>query len=108
MPQIPQANPGLKCPFWKKDMSEVCHVCPMWQLVRGKHPQTGADVDEWNCSLAWLPTLLIDASRQTYRSGSAIESFRNEMVKGNKETQNLLGAKQQLLRGNGEDNDHPE
>ncbi len=30
MAQIPHAEDnGLKCPFWKKKMSEVCHTCPM-------------------------------------------------------------------------------
>ena len=49
----------------------------------GKNPQTGQEVSEWNCAVSWLPMLLIEGSQQTRQTGSAIESFRNEMVKAN-------------------------
>tara|TARA_Y100000310_G_C19954985_1_gene478571 strand:+ start:224 stop:436 length:213 start_codon:yes stop_codon:yes gene_type:complete len=50
----------------------------------GKNPQTGQDVNEWNCAVTWLPMLLIEGSQQTRQTGAAIESFRNEMVEANK------------------------
>lgn len=50
-------------------------------LVRGKHPQTGEEVDEWNCAMTWLPVLLIENSQQQRQTGAAVESFRNEVVK---------------------------
>lgn len=50
-------------------------------LVRGKHPQTGADVDEWGCAMSWLPVLLIENSQQQRQTGAAVESFRNEVAK---------------------------
>ena len=53
----------------------------------GKNPQTGQDVNEWNCAVTWLPMLLIEGSQQTRQAGSAIESFRNEMVNAQ---QNLI------------------
>ena len=55
----------------------------------GKNPQTGQDVHERNCAVTWLPMLLIEGSQQTRQAGSAIESFRNEMVKLN-ESPNIL------------------
>ena len=55
----------------------------------GKNPQTGQDVNEWNCAVTWLPMLLIEGSQQTRQAGSAIESFRNEMVRLN-ESPNIL------------------
>ena len=55
----------------------------------GKNPQTGQDVNEWNCAVTWLPMLLIEGSQQTRQAGSAIESFRNEMVKLNENPQLL-------------------
>jgi hypothetical protein len=58
--------------------------------VRGNNPQTGESVDEWGCSLTWLPTLLIEGSQQTRQAGAAIESFRNEMVKENAIISNRL------------------
>ena len=53
----------------------------------GKNPNTGQDVNEFGCAISWLPMLLIEGSQQTRQAGSAIESFRNEMVKAN---ENLL------------------
>ena len=56
----------------------------------GKNPNTGQDVSEWNCAVSWLPMLLIEGSQQTRQTGSAIESFRNEMVKANENPNRLL------------------
>ena len=56
----------------------------------GKNPNTGQDVSEFKCAVSWLPMLLIEGSQQTRQAGSAIESFRNEMVKINDQSQKLL------------------
>ena len=58
--------------------------------IRGKHPQTGEEVDEYGCAMALMPMLMIENSRQTSQAGSAIESFRNEMVKQNMTTLSTL------------------
>lgn len=85
MPQIPHGHEHLDCPFWHKKMSEVCHKCPMWVQIRGVDPQTGEIIgDEWQCTLTWLPKLMLDNTQQSRQAGAAIESFRNEMVKLNK------------------------
>jgi hypothetical protein len=52
----------------------------MWMLVRGKNPNTGQEVDQWNCSFAFLPMLMIENSQQARGVGAAVESFRNEMA----------------------------
>ena len=39
------------------------------------------EVDEWVCSLASLPMLLIENAQQTRQAGAATESMRNEIVK---------------------------
>ena len=57
--------------------------CGWFIQIRGKHPQTGEEVDEYGCAMALMPMLMIENSRQTSQAGSAIESFRNEMVKQN-------------------------
>jgi len=66
------------CPLIQKKCKE--HKCKFYIQVMGKNPQTGQDVNEWNCAITWLPMLLIEGSQQTRQAGSAIESFRNEMV----------------------------
>ena len=56
----------------------------------GKNPNTGQDVNQWDCAVTWLPMLLIEGSQQTRQAGSAIESFRNEMLKLNENPNRLL------------------
>lgn len=65
--------------------------CAWFMKIRGTNPNTGQDVDEWGCSMAWMPILLIENSQQQRQTGAAVESFRNEMVKANEmNTQVLL------------------
>jgi hypothetical protein len=82
--QRPPAAPGMICPLHRKDMAEVCHCCPLWIKIRGKHPQSSAEIEEWNCALAWLPVLLIENAQMARQTGAAVESFRNEMVEINR------------------------
>lgn len=78
--RIPMGPENLYCPFWQKPMCEVCHKCPLWTQVRGTDPNTGEEVDDWNCSLGWLPMMLIENAQQSRQTGAAVESFRNESV----------------------------
>ena len=72
--------------------------CAWFIQIKGKHPQTGADVDEYGCAMAMMPLLMIENSRQTNQAGAAIESFRNEMVKANMATLNsIIDAKNKKL-----------
>ena len=64
--------------------------CGWFIQIRGKHPQTGEEVDEYGCAMALMPMLMIENSRQTSQAGSAIEGFRNEMVKQNMTTLSTL------------------
>ena len=64
--------------------------CGWFIQVRGRHPQTGEEIDEYGCAMAMMPMLMIENSRQTSQAGSAIESFRNEMVKQNMTTMATL------------------
>ena len=71
--------------------------CKLWDCswfieVKGKHPQTGTDMNEWGCAMAWMPVMMIENSRQQHSTASAVESFRNEMVKANDASQRVLLA----------------
>jgi hypothetical protein len=81
--QIPHADPGRACPFNGKDVSKVCHRCPLYVQIRGKNPQSNEEVDRWDCSLALLPMLLIENAQQSRQTGAAVESFRNEASRTN-------------------------
>lgn len=85
-----QLKPGNFCPLIKKDCVQM--QCNWFIQVRGKDPNTGREVDEWGCSVAWLPHLLIENANQTRQAGAATESFRNEFVKSTEATINTMIA----------------
>jgi hypothetical protein len=62
--------------------------CAWFIQMTGTNPQTGEQVDEWGCSVALLPMLMIENARESSQTGAAVESFRNVMVEQQKE---LLG-----------------
>jgi hypothetical protein len=66
--------------------------------VRGNNPNTGEEIDDYGCSMAWLPVLMIENSQQQRQTGAAVESFRNEMVKSNDVSQQVLMATLQQAR----------
>ena len=72
-------EPGNFCPLVGGDCKKF--ECMFWTQLRGKHPQTGAPLDEWDCAVKWLPLLLIEGAKETRQTAAAIESFRNEMVR---------------------------
>jgi hypothetical protein len=74
--------------------------CAWFMKVRGTNPNTGEEVDEWGCSIAWMPILLIENSQQQRQTGAAVESFRNEMVKANDASQQILLSAAQLSSSN--------
>ena len=72
--------------------------CAWFLKIRGTNPNTGEDVDEWGCSMSWLPILLIENAQMSRHTGAAVESFRNEMVKANEQSQQILvNAAQQTI-----------
>jgi len=79
---------GTYCPLIKKDCIQT--KCAWFTQVRGTHPQTGQEVDEWGCAISWMPVLLIENSQQQRQTGAAVESFRNEMVDSNARTLQLM------------------
>jgi len=57
--------------------------CAWFTQLRGNNPQTGKEIDEWGCAIAWIPVLLVENSQQQRQTGAAVESFRNEVIKAN-------------------------
>ena len=78
---MPIFDPDGTCPLLKKKC--IKHRCIWYNMLQGKHPQTGLDVQEWGCSIAWIPLLLVENSGHISKTTAATESFRNEMVKSN-------------------------
>ena len=93
-----EIKPGTYCPLVKEDCLQL--KCAWFTQLRGTNPNTGKDIDEWGCAVTWLPILLVENSQQQRSTGAAVESFRNEMVKANETTSQILFAasQQNLLK----------
>lgn len=74
--------------------------CAWFIKIRGVNPNTGEEVDDWGCATAWMPILLIENAQMSRQTGAAVESFRNEMVKANEASQQILmSAAQKQIGG---------
>lgn len=62
--------------------------------LQGKNPQTGLDVNEFSCALAWLPLLLIENSQQQRHTCASVDKLATETFRGHV---NLLEFFQQAL-----------
>lgn len=51
--------------------------CAHWQHILGRHPQTGQDVDKFDCAFLWHNILAIEVAQEVRQSAAATESFRN-------------------------------
>jgi hypothetical protein len=97
-----QLKTGEFCPLIGKDCVQL--QCKFFCKIQGQDTNTGKEIEEWNCSIAFLPLLLIENSGQQRQTGAAVESFRNEMVKANETNQQILlasaqGPSTKLLEG---------
>ena len=81
---------GTFCPLIKKDCIGL--TCAWYTRVQGYDMNSGAQVDSYECAIAWMPMLLIENSGQQRQTGAAVESFRNEMVKANEVNTKLILA----------------
>ena len=75
-------EPGTFCPLLKEECIQF--KCVFWTHIRGIHPQSGQEVDEYNCAVAWLPMLLIENAKEVRQGAAATENFRNVMLELNK------------------------
>jgi hypothetical protein len=85
-----QIKNGSYCPLIKKDCIGL--QCAWFTRVQGYDINTGNQVDEYQCAVTLMPMLLIENSGQQRQTGAAVESFRNEMVKANENSQKVLLA----------------
>ena len=53
---------GNYCPLLQKECIGL--QCAWITQIRGMDPQTGEDVDEWDCAIKWLPFLLIENTKK--------------------------------------------
>lgn len=83
---------GAKCEEVK---GQILFRCPWFIKLRGKDPQSEQEIDDWKCAIAWQPILAIENAQQSRQTGAAVESLRNEMVKGQNEFLSLISQRRQ-------------
>lgn len=82
------------CPFLNKPCIEK--DCILFVNVQGKHPQTGKDIDMWDCSFKIQNLLLMEHGRQLEGLRIVSEETRNQTIKT---AENLLKASYLFNRG---------
>ena len=76
------------------------HRCMWYTKVVGRDSNTGETHDDWSCAISWMPNLQIEMSATNRGQTAALESFRNETVRGQKEFNKLvLERKTKMLNG---------
>jgi hypothetical protein len=69
---------GAKCEEVKTvEGRQVLFRCPWYAKVRGIDVNTGKEVDDWACAIAWMPALMINAANESRKGVAATESLRN-------------------------------
>ena len=73
------------------------HRCAWYTKVAGVDSNTGQEVDDWACAMSWMPMLQVEMSSTNRGQTAALESFRNETVKGQEEFNKLVTASNNKL-----------
>jgi hypothetical protein len=64
--------------------------CAWYTTVAGQNPQTGEQIDQAKCAMAWIPILLVENAMTNRGQTDALVTFRNEMVEGQKTSNQIL------------------
>lgn len=78
------------CPLIQKKC--VQHKCAWYINIQGSNPNTGEQLNTWDCSIAWIPVMQIETSQKANQAAAAVESFRNEMVDASRKNQEIYTA----------------
>jgi hypothetical protein len=75
----------------------VIKRCAWYTKMVGTDPNTGKEVDDSACSMAWMPMLQVEMSKTNRGQTEALESMRNETVKGQAEFNDIVSKRSKLL-----------
>jgi|14_taG_2_1085336.scaffolds.fasta_scaffold165165_1 hypothetical protein len=76
---------GKWCPFVGKKCVE--HKCVFYKNIIGTDPQTGVEMNQWDCAIAMMPTLAIEVAHKANQTAAAVDTLRTELDKHHKENQ---------------------
>lgn len=72
--------------------------CAWYTKVIGTDPNTGNEVDDWACAMSWMPMLQVEMASTNRGQTAALESFRNETVKGQEEFNKIVNNNVKSLK----------
>lgn len=67
--------------------------CAWYVEMEGKHPQSGKDIRESRCAMAWQPILALEGNGINHHTAASIQSLRNETVKRQNLALEVINAK---------------
>jgi uncharacterized LabA/DUF88 family protein len=74
----------LTCPLGHK-CEEIkdnkIYRCAWFTTLAGRNPQTGENIDEKACAIAWLPLMQVEVAQSNRGTAEAVVSLREETVK---------------------------
>jgi len=92
---------GAKCEEVKiENGKQYIARCHWYIKVAGFDTNSGKEVEDWGCAIAWMPPLLINTANESRKGVAATESFRNEMVNHGEQTQKLMLLASQISMPN--------
>lgn len=83
---MPWFDPDTVCPYMsdaKRKQKCIKRECSQWIQLHGTHPQTGAPTEEWGCARVLTALIALEGNKETRQLAGAVESFRNEVARGN-------------------------
>lgn len=66
--------------------------CRWWQHLAGKDPQTEKIVDQFDCAIAWLPTVGIEGAQMSRQTAASVDKVANEVSGVRQGVSSLAGA----------------
>ena len=87
---------GNFCPLVGEDCLGL--KCAWFTQIRGMHPQTGEEIDEWGCAVSWMPILLIENSQKQRETNDTVQNFRNETLNRISQTINMKTIEEPIDR----------
>jgi len=62
----------------------------MYVRMNGQDPNSGEQVNQGACAIAWMPTIHLEGNQMMREQGAATESLRNRIDDSNKEVKSLV------------------
>ena len=66
--------------------------CRWWQHVAGKDPQSEKQIDQWDCAIAWMPTIGIEGAQQSRQCGATMDKVTNQVIEVKQAVSAMSGA----------------